>query len=250
MIITVLTLVPEMFESFFLHPLVKRAVQKDLLELNIIDFRAYADGSFRHIDESPCGGGPGMIIRCEPVFQCLDKVRSPLSRVIALTPSGIPYTQAKAKELAGMKDIILLCGHYEGFDQRIIDEADEVISVGDYVLSGGELPAMTVIDSVVRLLDGTIRSESTMEESFENSLLEYPQYTRPRTFRGRKVPDVLLSGNAELIRKWKLRESLRLTLSVRPDLLEGRTFTEEEKTILEEIRNEKETLERNPDHGH
>jgi tRNA (guanine37-N1)-methyltransferase len=247
--ITVLTMVPEQFQSFFLQPLVKRAIQKNLLHLQILDIRDYVKGSFRHIDDSPCGGGPGMIIRCEPVFQCLDHIRKENSHLIAFAPSGIPYTQHRAAQLAEKEDLILLCGHYEGFDQRILDHADEILSIGDYVLSGGEIPAMAVIDSIVRLLEGTIRKESTAEESFENGLLEYPQYTRPRSFRGMKVPEVLLSGNAENIRKWKLRESLRITAKNRPDLLRNRTLNKEEAQMLEEIRNEEEKLERNSHHG-
>lgn len=246
--ITVLTMVPDQFESFMNAPLIHRAIQKNTLHLSIQDIREYAGGSFRHIDDSPYGGGAGMILKCEPVFSCLDTLRKETSHLIAFTPSGKPYTQKKARELSKMEDLILLCGHFEGFDERILEEADEEISLGDYILSSGELPAMVLIDSLVRLLDGTIRRESTEEESFENGLLEYPQYTKPRSFRGKDVPEVLLSGHAEQIRKWKLKESLRKTMARRPDLLKNRTLTPEEVKLMEEIENETETLERNSDH--
>ena len=246
--ITVLTMVPDQFESFLNAPLIRRAMEKNTLTLRIEDIRDYAEGSFRHIDESPFGGGTGMIIRCEPVFHCLDAVRKENSHVIAFTPSGKQYSQRRARELSQMEDLILLCGHFEGFDQRILEEANEEISMGDYILSSGEIPAMAVIDSIVRLLEGTLRKESTEEESFENGLLEYPQYTRPSSFRGKDVPEVLRSGHFEKIRKWRLKESLRKTMDRRGDLLENRIFTKEEKTLLEEIRDEEQRLERNTDH--
>ena len=236
--ITVITMFPDQFDSFQNHPLVKRAVSKQQLSLQIIDLKDYADGSFRHIDDSPYGGGAGMILRCEPVFRCLDAVRTSDSHVIAFTPSGTTYTQTKAKQLSKISDLILLCGHYEGFDERILSAVTEEISVGDYILSGGELPAMTVIDSIVRLLDGTLKSDSTAEESFEDGLLEYPQYTHPYDFQGMKVPDILLSGHAEKIRRWKRKESLRKTMQKRPDLLTAATLTKEDEELLKEISHE------------
>ena len=245
--ITVLTMVPEQFDSFLNAPLVRRAMEKDTLNLIIKDIRDYAGGSFRHIDESPFGGGFGMVMRCEPVFRCLDSLPLENRHLIVFTPSGKPYTQKRARELSKLDHLVLLCGHFEGMDQRIIEEADEEISMGDYILSSGEIPAMAVIDSIVRLLAGTLRRESVEEESFENGLLEYPQYTKPRSWRGKDVPEVLLSGHAENIRRWKLKESLRKTMTRRPDLLRTRTFTEEELNLMEEIRNEKEELERDTD---
>ena len=246
--ITVLTMVPDQFESFLKAPLILRATEKNTLHLAIEDIREYAGGSFRHIDDSPFGGGAGMILKCEPVFRCFDAVHREGSHMIAFTPSGKPYTQRRARELSKMEDLILLCGHFEGYDERILEEADEEISLGDYILSSGELPAMVLIDSLVRLLDGTLRSASIEDESFENGLLEYPQYTKPRSFRGKNVPDVLLSGHAENIRKWKLKESLRRTMARRPDLLKNRNFSEEEMKLMEEIEDEKQTLERDSDH--
>ncbi len=236
--ITVLTMFPEQFTSFRSFPLTARAIASGTLILNILDIKDYADGSFRHIDDSPFGGGAGMILRCEPVFRCLKECRTPHSRVAVFSPAGIPYTQKKAREWSRCEDLILICGHYEGMDERIMEAADERISVGDYVLSGGELPAMTVMDSIIRLLDGTIRKESTTEESFENGLLEYPQYTKPREYEGKCVPSVLLSGHREKIRVWRLKESLRLTMILRPDLLKHRTLSREEEILSEEIRNE------------
>jgi tRNA (guanine37-N1)-methyltransferase len=236
--IRILTIFPDQFESFLRHPLTARAIERGLLDLGIIDLKEYADGSFRHIDDSPYGGGAGMILRCEPVFRALDACRTPQSRVIAFTPTGSPYHQTDAHRLKEAGDLILICGHYEGMDERIMTAVDEEISVGDYILSGGELPAMTITDSLIRLLDGTIRADSTAEESFENGLLEYPQYTRPASFQGMDVPEVLRSGHAEKIRRWRLKESLRKTMTKRPDLLADRLLNEEEQQLLEEIRNE------------
>ncbi len=236
--ITVLTIFPELFEGFHAFPLVKRALENGSLELVITDMRAYADGSYRHIDDSPYGGGAGMILRYPVMARALADVRSAESHTVLFAASGHPYTQKDARRFAESEDLILVCGHYEGIDARILDDIDEEISVGDYVLSGGELPAMTVIDSIVRLLDGTIRTVSTEEESFENGLLEYPQYTRPASWNGRDVPSVLLSGNHEQIRLWRKKESLKRTLLYRPDLLEKYPLSAEESRMLAEVRAE------------
>lgn len=235
--ISVLTIFPEEFQDFQRKPIVARAVSRGLLTIEIIDIKDFASGSFRHIDDSPFGGGAGMLMRCEPVFGALRSVHTEDSWTILTSPAGKPYTQQRARQLAGMEHLILLCGHYEGMDARIEEAADEAISVGDYVLTGGELPAMVIMDSIARLL-GTIREASTEEESYEQGLLEYPQYTRPADFEGRQVPEVLLSGHAERIRRWRLKESLRRTLAVRPDLLQQRALSSEEKELLEEIREE------------
>ncbi len=235
--ITVLTVCPEVFDSFEESVLVKRARERGLLDLNITDIRNYAGGSFRHTDDSVYGGGAGMILKCAPVFKALQAVRTEHSHTVLFTPSGSVYDQKKVHAFAEMEDLVLIAGHYEGFDARILEEADEEISMGDYILSGGEIPAMAVIDSIVRLL-GVIRDESTEEESFENGLLEYPQYTRPADYEGRKVPDVLLSGDHEKIRVWRLKQSLKLTKERRPDLLEKRVLSEEEKDLLQEIEEE------------
>ena len=217
--ITILTICPEQFGDFQKTPLISRAVDAGLLELSIIDIRDYAPGSFRHVDDSPYGGGAGMILRCQPVLDALEAVRTPLSHVAILAPIGKPYVQADAHRLADMEELVLICGHYEGMDARIYPYADEILSIGDYVLTGGELPAMVICDSLMRLVEGSMKKESTIEESFETGLLEYPQYTRPADYKGQKVPEVLLSGDHEAIRKWRQEEALRVTKDRRPDLL-------------------------------
>ena len=236
--ISVLTMCPEFFESFLKSTLVARAASRQLLDLEIIDIREFADGSFRHIDDSPYGGGAGMIMRAQPLISALESVRTADSHVVLFAPAGNTYTQKKAHEYQQKDHLILICGHYEGIDARVYPYCDELLSIGDYVLSGGEIPAMAVIDSIVRLL-GTIRAESTEEESFESGLLEYPQYTKPRSFRGADVPEVLLGGNHEKIRRWRLKESLKKTAEMRPDLIASRQLSEEEKILLKEIEEER-----------
>ena len=249
--ITILTMFPQMFDSFREGPVVQRAIRKGSLELSVVDIKEFAPGSFRHIDDSPFGGGAGMVMRCQPVLDALRSVRgsaesgsaesgsavSSRSKIVAaLSPAGRQFTQKQAHRLSELDHLILICGHYEGMDERIYRHVDEEISIGDYVLTGGEIAAMAVSDAVIRLLPGALRSESTSEESFENGLLEYPQYTQPAVCEGEAVPEVLLSGNHARIRRWRLKESLRRTMERRPDLLEGRQFTEEEITLLEEIK--------------
>ena len=241
MIISVLTIFPESFESFLKTPVVARAVDKGLVSIDIVDIKEFAQGSFRHIDDSPFGGGAGMVMRCQPVLDALRHVKEqdPLGdvRSVAMTPAGTPYDQKTARRFAELPHLILLCGHYEGMDARIFGSIDEEISMGDYILTGGELPAMTVIDSVVRLLPGALRGASTEEESFEDGLLEYPQYTQPREYEGMSVPDVLLSGDHGRIRRYRRQEALRLTKERRPDLLEryiaeGKLTKEEEELLF------------------
>lgn len=218
--ISILTICPEQFGDFQKTPLIARAAAAGILELEVIDIRDYAPGSFRHVDDSPYGGGAGMILRCQPVLDALEAVRTPESRVIILAPIGKPYKQADAHRLAKEEHLVLICGHFEGMDARIYPHADELLSIGDYILTGGELPAMVICDSVLRLVQGTMKEESTMEESFEEGLLEYPQYTRPADYNGQKVPEILLSGDHEAIRKWRREEAERITRENRPDLLE------------------------------
>ena len=249
--ITILTMFPQMFDSFREGPVVQRAIRKGSLELSVVDIKEFAPGSFRHIDDSPFGGGAGMVMRCQPVLDALRSVRgsavsgsaesgsavsSRSTIVAALSPAGRQFTQKQAHRLSELDHLILICGHYEGMDERIYRHVDEEISIGDYVLTGGEIAAMAVSDAVIRLLPGALRSESTSEESFENGLLEYPQYTQPAVYEGEAVPEVLLSGNHARIRRWRLKESLRRTMDRRPDLLEGRQFTEEEIALIEEIK--------------
>ena len=236
--ITIMTLFPEMFNDFLNTSIISRSINKGIVEIEVVDIRDYAEGSFRHVDDSPFGGGAGMVLKCQPVLDCLKAVSSDNSYKILMSPAGTTYNQKKAHELSEKDHIVLLCGHYEGVDERITKYMDELISIGDYVLTGGELAAMVITDSTTRLLKGSIREESTQDESYENGLLEYPQYTQPRDYNGDVVPEVLLSGHHENIRKWRLKESLRLTQSKRPDLLENREFTKEELKLLEEIAQE------------
>ena len=261
--ISILTICPEMFGDFLASHVIVRAREKGLAQVEIIDIRQFAGGSFRHVDDSPYGGGPGMVLRAEPVCKALEaargqkaagqqsgdcenvaagekveaqsqkaslpvtedkmsaevasEVRHSSSRAIFLSPQGRVFNQKIARELAGEEHLILLCGHYEGIDVRVMPYVDEELSVGDYILTGGEIPAMAVTDAVVRLLKGNLKEGSAEEESFENGLLEYPHYTRPVEFRGQRVPEVLLSGNHEAIAAWRLEESRRITKEKRPE---------------------------------
>ena len=216
---TVLTLFPEMMKTIFNESIIGRAVKNGILEINVVNIRDYTTDKHRRVDDSPYGGGVGMILRCQPVLDALEAVRTPLSHVAILAPIGKPYVQADAHRLAAMEELVLICGHYEGMDARIYPYADEILSIGDYVLTGGELPAMVICDSLMRLVEGSMKKESTVEESFEEGLLEYPQYTRPADYKGQKVPEILLSGDHEAIRKWRQEEALRVTKERRPDLL-------------------------------
>ena len=227
--ISILTVAPEVFCWLDKHALVQRALSRGMLEVEIIDMKECAGGTFRHIDDSVYGPGAGMVIKYPVALAALQKAGE--GRRVLLSASGVPYTQKTAHRYAEYEHLILLCGHYEGFDARIEADVDEETSAGDYILSGGEAAAYMIVDSVVRLL-GTIRNESTEDESFENGLLEHPQYTSPRSHNGRNVPAVLLSGDHEAIRRWRLEQSLRRTAERRPDLLEKYTLTEEEKDIL------------------
>ena len=219
--ITILSVVPEMLSSLHASPIVTHAMQKGILELEIVDIKAYADGSFRHIDDSPFGGGAGMILRCEPVYKAYRAVCTEGCHTVIPTPVGIPYTQKKAHELCSYEHLVLIAGHYEGLDERIFDLADERICMGDYIVSGGEYACMNITDSIVRLLPGVIRKESIEEESFENGLLEYSQYTKPVEFEGKRVPDVLRSGNHKAIARFRHEDALKKTAMYRPDLLEN-----------------------------
>ena len=219
--ITILSVVPEMLSSLQASPIVTHAMQKGILELEIVDIKEYADGSFRHIDDSPFGGGAGMILRCEPVYKAYRAVCTEGCHTIIPTPVGIPYTQKKAHELCSYEHLVLIAGHYEGLDERIFDLADERICMGDYIVSGGEYACMSITDSIVRLLPGVIRKERIEEESFENGLLEYSQYTKPVEFEGKRVPDVLRSGNHKAIARFRYEDALKKTAMYRPDLLEN-----------------------------
>ncbi len=217
--ISILTICPDDFDSFLRSHLIQRACDLGLLDVEIVDIRDFAPGCFRQVDDSPYGGGAGMILRCKPVLDALDSMKQEDSHSIILSPWGKKFAQEDAKRLSECGHLILICGHYEGFDARIYEHADEMISIGDYVLTGGELPAMVISEAVVRLLGDSIREESLKEESFQDGLLEYPQYTKPYDYKGERVPDVLLSGDHEKIAQWRKEKALEMTKKHRPDLL-------------------------------
>lgn len=239
----ILTLFPELFQSSFSGSLLKKAQEKGILEINIINFRDYAQTRHQIVDDTPYGGGQGMLLKPEPIVQALEANtgmgQNPDEEIILLSPQGQVFNQKDAIRLAGKKEITLICGHYEGFDERIRDYVDSEYSIGDYVLTGGEYPAMVITDAVSRLIPGVIKEEASyLEDSFYQGLLEYPHYTKPRSFRGKDVPEVLLSGHHDNIKKWRMKEALRRTLLKRPDLLEEKILSKEEIKLLEEIRNE------------
>lgn len=232
----VLTLFPEMFEPVK-QSIIGRAEEKELININLINIRDFSKDKHKKVDDTPYGGGAGMVMRADVVYDAIQSVKKEKSKVIYLSPQGKTLTQAKVQDLSKEQHLILLCGHYEGIDQRVIDEAvDEEISIGDYVLTGGEIPAMVLIDSVSRYVEGVLSEESILEESFSNGLLEYSQYTRPEIFNGKKVPEILISGHHENIRKWRKEQSLKITLNKRPDLLEKSKLSEQDKKILSEVR--------------
>ncbi|MDO4667247.1 MAG: tRNA (guanosine(37)-N1)-methyltransferase TrmD [Streptococcus sp.] len=232
--IDILTLFPEMFSPLE-HSIVGKAREKGLLNITYHNFRQYAEKS-RHVDDEPYGGGQGMLLRAQPIFDTFDNIQKNNPRVILLDPAGRTFNQREAENLSKEKELIFICGHYEGYDERIKSLVTDELSLGDYVLTGGELAAMTMVDAIVRLIPEVIGKEvSHTEDSFSSGLLEYPQYTRPYNFRGMEVPDVLMSGHHENIRKWRLYESLKKTYEKRPDLLKNYQLTKEEEQMLELI---------------
>lgn len=204
--ISILSIFPNFFDEFVNTSIVKRSISKKKVAIELVDIRDYALSKNKRIDSKPCGGGPGLIMKCQPIVDCIKDIKKENSKVIYLSPRGSKYNQKKAHQLAKEEHLILLCGHYEGIDERILDYVDEEISVGDYILTGGEIPAMIIADSVIRLLDGSISKESHLNESFENGLLEYPQYTLPRVYEGKMIPLILFSGNHKAIEKWRLKQ--------------------------------------------
>ena len=235
--IDILTLFPEMFAPLE-HSIVGKAKEKGLLDIRYHNFRENAEKA-RHVDDEPYGGGQGMLLRAQPIFDTIEKIDAKRPRVILLDPAGRRFDQAFAEELAREEELIFICGHYEGYDERIKTLVTDEVSLGDFVLTGGELAAMTMVDATVRLIPEVIGKEAShQDDSFSSGLLEYPQYTRPYDFRGMTVPDVLMSGHHENIRKWRLYESLKKTYQRRPDLLENYTFSDEERTILDQIKEE------------
>ena len=218
--IDILTLFPNMFDGVFQESILKRAIEEGKVEINLINFRDYTLDPHKKVDDTPYGGGAGMVLTCQPIFDCVKSIRKEDSKVILMTPDGIPYKQKMAYDLSQEKHLIIICGHYEGFDERIRSICDLEISIGDYVLTGGEVPAMVLVDSITRLLPGVIKEDSHLEDSFnENYLLDYPTYTKPRVYEGMEVPEVLLSGDHKKINEYRYNESLKRTEERRPDLL-------------------------------
>ncbi|MDO8576938.1 MAG: tRNA (guanosine(37)-N1)-methyltransferase TrmD [Candidatus Daviesbacteria bacterium] len=216
---SIITLFPEVFEPILNSSILKRAQKKGLVEFELTNLRNFGEGKHQIVDDRPYGGGAGMVLRADILAKAIYKVRS--HKIILMSASGKPYKQTKAREFSKLKHLIIICGHYEGVDQRFIDKyVDEEISIGDYVLTGGEIPAMAIIDSITRLIPGVLKKpEATIDESFSEGLLEYPQYTRPEEFEGEKVPEILLSGNHQEIANWRQSESVKRTKKIRPDLL-------------------------------
>ena len=218
--IDILTIFPGMFEGFLEESILSRAIKSGKVEVNIINFRDYTKDPHSKVDDTPYGGGAGMVLMPQPIFDCIEDIRTEDAKVILLTPDGIPYKQKMAYNLSKEKHLIFICGHYEGFDERIRSICDMEISIGDYILTGGELPSMVLTDSIVRLLDGVIKEDSHINDSFHNNLLDYPTYTKPRVYKGMEVPEVLLSGDHKKIEEYRMEQSRKKTQEKRPDLLE------------------------------
>lgn len=234
--INILTLFPEFFNSFKEHSIIKRAVEREQVEINIVNIRDFAEGRHKQCDDIPFGGGAGMVMKPEPILKALEESKG---KIIYTSPQGVRLNQALACELATEEEITIIAGHYEGVDERVIEsKVDLEISLGDFVLTGGELPAMVISDAIIRLVPGVIKKESYENDSFYNGLLDYPHYTRPAEFQGLKVPEVLMSGHHKNIDEWRLKQSLKRTLKRRPELLKGREFSKLEKKLLKEIKEE------------
>ncbi|MBX8992669.1 MULTISPECIES: tRNA (guanosine(37)-N1)-methyltransferase TrmD [Staphylococcus] len=234
-----LTLFPEMFEGVLNHSILKRAQDKGMLNVNTVNFRDYAENKHNQVDDYPFGGGQGMVLKPEPIFNALESLQqTPETRVVLMCPQGEPFTQEKAQELSEAEHLVFICGHYEGYDERIREHlVTDEISIGDYVLTGGELPAMTMTDAIVRLIPGVLGNQQSHEDdSFQDGLLEFPQYTRPREYRGMNVPEVLLSGNHARIDAWRREQKLLRTYRNRPDLLDKAELTKQDQDILKRYR--------------
>lgn len=237
--ITILTLFDKFFDNFKSTSIIKKAIEKNLVELEIINFRNYSNDRLKRVDDAPYGGGAGMIIKLQPLVDCLKDIKTSNSKVYLLSAKGTVYNQKTAHLFTKIDHLILICGHYEGIDERIINYIDGEICIGDYILTGGEIAAMAVADSIIRLLDGAINKDSIQEETFENSLLEYPQYTTPRNFEGYEVPDILFSGNHQAIKEYRFKQSVIKTLKERPELINKSLFTKEELKWFNDLQNDK-----------
>ena len=220
--ISILTLFPEMFDGFINSSIIKRGIEKDLIDIEVINIRDFSTLNNNQVDDTPYGGGAGMVMRVDIVYDAIESVRTNDSKVYLMTPAGKPFNEKMALTLSECKHLILVCGHYEGIDERITEFIDGEISIGDYVLTGGELPAMVISDAVSRLVDGVITKESLDDESFNDNLLDYPTYTRPYEFKGLKVPDVLLSGHHENINKWRMEKRIERTKERRSDIIDNK----------------------------
>lgn len=238
---TVMTLFPDMIRKMAEVSIMGRAVASGILEVNAVDIRDYANNKFKHVDDYPFGGGAGMVMQAQPVFdayQDIIKDAPKAPRVVYMTPKGRVFNQEIARELAKEEELILLCGHYEGIDQRVLDAiVTDEISIGDYVLTGGELPALVVMDSISRMIEGVLgNEESAQDESFSGMYLEYPQYTRPRVFNGVEVPEVLMSGHHAKIEEWRLEQAMKITMERRPEMLQPEMMNKKEKKIYEKVK--------------
>lgn len=232
--ITILTLFPEMFDSYLNNSIIKRAQAKNLVEFEIINIRDYTKNKNHRVDDYPTGGGAGLIMQCQPVLDALRSVKRTNSKVLLTSPRGKTFSQKTALSLSNEEHIIFICGHYEGIDERVNKYVDELVSIGDFILTGGEVPVMVMSDSIIRLIRGVISEQSIEDESFNNGLLEYPQYTFPYDYEGDTIPDILFSGNHKAIEKYRKKQSLILTRKHRPDLFEKYELTKQDKKLLEE----------------
>jgi len=233
--ITILTLFPEMYEGFLNTSIIKKAILKQLVEVELIDIRPFSKSKTHRVDDYPFGGGQGLVMAVQPVKDALNSIEHSHAHIIMTSAAGATFNQSKARTLAKQDHLIILCGHYEGFDERLVQLCDEEISIGDYVLTGGELPSMVISDAIIRLKEGVIKEASHRDESYEQGLLEYPQFTRPEHCEEGDVPAVLMNGNHELIRKYRLKESLRKTWLKRPDLFKDKNLSKEETDLLSEV---------------
>lgn len=230
--ITILTLFPEYFSGIFENTIIKRAISSNKVILNIINIRDYTKDKYKRVDSAPIGGGAGLIMKCQPIIDAIRANSNENTYKILLSPRGKTYSQEVVNKYKNIEDLLLICGHYEGIDERVNNYVDELISIGDFILTGGEIPAMAIVDSIVRELDGVISRESIIDESFENNLLEYPQYTEPRDFEGYIVPDILYSGNHQEIDKFRYKKSLELTRDFRPDLFNRLELSSKDLELL------------------
>ena len=232
--ITILTLFPEFFSAITENTIIKRAISREKVVLNIVNIRDYTKDKHRRVDSAPIGGGAGLIMKCQPIVDALRENTSENAHKILLSPRGKTFNQKMAEQYTQLDELVIICGHYEGIDERVNNYVDELVSTGDYVLTGGEIPSMLIVDSVVRLLDGVIRRESIIDESFESGMLEYPQYTEPRVFEGHEVPEILYSGNHGKIDRYRYLEALKITKKYRPDLFEKLEISTNDLLDLEE----------------